>query len=128
MPFEDHAERAVASAFEMQRSLDRLRDMWMVQYEEDLTIGIGISTGYVTVGNIGSSNRIEYTVIGNHVNVASRLAMVASAGQVLVTDRTLAPVRNQVEATEVETLTLKGVQRPVRVFDIIQRAAAMSEP
>ncbi|HEX2403399.1 MAG TPA: adenylate/guanylate cyclase domain-containing protein, partial [Acidimicrobiia bacterium] len=124
IPFEDHAERAVASAFEMQRSLDRLRDMWMVQYEEDLTIGIGISTGYVTVGNIGSSNRIEYTVIGNHVNVASRLAMVASAGQVLVTDRTLAPVRNLVEATEVETLTLKGVQRQVRVFDIAQNAAA----
>ena len=74
IPFEDHAERAVASAFEMQRSLDRLRDMWMVQYEEELTIGIGISTGYVTVGNIGSADRIEYTVIGNHVNVASRLA------------------------------------------------------
>ena len=124
IPFEDHAERAVASAFEMQRSLDRLRDMWMVQYEEDLTIGIGISTGYVTVGNIGSSNRIEYTVIGNHVNVASRLAMVAHSGQTLVTDRTLAPVRSLVEATEVETLTLKGVQRPVRVFDIVQKAAA----
>ncbi|MGH8927800.1 MAG: adenylate/guanylate cyclase domain-containing protein, partial [Acidimicrobiia bacterium] len=124
IPFEDHAERAVATAFDMQSGLDRLRDLWMIQYEEELAIGIGISTGYVTVGNIGSADRIDYTVIGNHVNLASRLATSASSGQVLVTDRTLAAVRDQVEATEVESLTLKGVQRPVRVFEIKQRVSA----
>jgi len=118
IPFEDHAERAVASAFGMRDALEQIRRKWMLQYDEELTVGIGISTGYVTVGNIGSENRIEYTVIGNHVNVASRLAANAGAGQILVTDRTMAAVRDQVAGTELETLTLKGVQRPLRIFEI----------
>ena len=118
IPFEDHAERAVASALGMRDALEPLRKKWMLQYEEELTIGIGISTGYVTVGNIGSENRIEYTVIGNHVNLASRLAAKAGAGQILVADRTMAAVRDRVVGSEMETLTLKGVQRPVRIFEI----------
>ena len=123
IPFADHAERAVATAFEMQAELVRLRDMWMTRYGEELGIGIGISTGYVTVGNIGSADRIDYTVIGNHVNLASRLSTGAHSGQVLVTERTLAAVRDLVDATEVPSLTLKGVQRPVHVFEIRQRPA-----
>lgn len=123
IPFEDHAERAVATAFGTQEVLERLRSKWMLKYDEELTVGIGISTGYVTVGNIGSENRIEYTVIGNHVNVASRLATIALPGQILVTDRTMAAVRDYVTGTEVETMTLKGVQRPLRIFEISQREA-----
>jgi class 3 adenylate cyclase/HAMP domain-containing protein len=123
IPFEDHAERAVAAAFGTQEVLERLRKKWMLQYDEELTVGIGISTGYVTVGNIGSENRIEYTVIGNHVNVASRLSTAALPGQILVTDRTMAAVREYVTGTEVESMTLKGVQRPVRIFEITQREA-----
>ncbi len=118
IPFEDHAERAVAAAFGMQEALERLRKTWMLQYDEELAAGIGISTGYVTVGNIGPETRIEYTVIGNHVNVASRLATNASPGQILITDRTMAAVRDHVVATELETMTLKGVQRPLRIFEI----------
>lgn len=125
IPFEDHAERAVAAAFGMRDVLDQLRSKWMLQYEEELTVGIGISTGYVTVGNIGAENRIEYTVIGNHVNVASRLAAGATPGQILVTDRTMAAVRDQVIGTPLETMTLKGVQRPLRIFEIDQ---LVSEP
>jgi class 3 adenylate cyclase/HAMP domain-containing protein len=127
IPFEDHAERAVAAAFEGRDVLERLRSKWMLQYEEELTVGIGISTGYVTVGNIGSENRLEYTVIGNHVNVASRLATSASAGQVLVTDRTMAAVRDHVIGIELETITLKGVQRPLRIFEINRLIAEPSD-
>ena len=123
IPFEDHAERAVAAAFGTQEVLERLRSKWMLKYDEELTVGIGISTGYVTVGNIGSEDRIEYTVIGNHVNVASRLAGIALPGQILVTDRTMAAVKDYVTGTEVETMTLKGVKRPVRIFEITQREA-----
>jgi class 3 adenylate cyclase len=125
IPFEDHAERAVAAAFGTQEVLERLRSKWMLKYDEELTVGIGISTGYVTVGNIGSEDRIEYTVIGNHVNVASRLANSALPGQILVTDRTMAAVKDYVVGTEVEEMTLKGVQRPVRIFEITQREAAV---
>ncbi|MGH8959282.1 MAG: adenylate/guanylate cyclase domain-containing protein [Acidimicrobiia bacterium] len=125
IPFEDHAERAVAAAFEGREVLEHLRNRLMLKFEEELTAGIGISTGYVTVGNIGSENRLEYTVIGNHVNVASRLSTKAAAGQVLVTDRTMAAVRDQVIGTELETITLKGVQRPIRIFEITE---LVSEP
>jgi class 3 adenylate cyclase len=118
IPFEDHAERAVAVAFGMQEALVRLRSIWMLNYDEELSAGIGISTGYVTVGNIGSENRIEYTVIGNHVNAASRLATNAAPGQILVTERTMAAVRDRVIGNELAELTLKGVQRPIRIFEI----------
>jgi class 3 adenylate cyclase len=128
IPFEDHAERAVATAFGMQEALERLANIWMVKYDESLSVGIGISTGYVTVGNIGSSDRIEYTVIGNHVNVASRLATNALPGQILVTDRTMAAVRDEVIGIEVEALSLKGVQRPFTVFEITQRTTPAQSP
>jgi len=127
IPFEDHAERAVAAAFEGRDVLEGLRGKLMLQFEEELTVGIGISTGYVTVGNIGSENRLEYTVIGNHVNVASRLSTKAAAGQVLVTDRTMAAVRDRVVGTELESITLKGVHRPIRIFEITELATVPSD-
>ncbi len=77
IPFEDHAERAVTTALEMRQRLRSLRSKWTLQRDEELNVGIGISTGYVTVGNIGSATRTEYTVIGNHVRLASHLAQIA---------------------------------------------------
>jgi class 3 adenylate cyclase len=121
IPFEDHAERAVATAFEMLTEVEGLRRTWM-RLEEDLSIGVGISTGYVTVGNIGSSTRTDYTVVGNHVNVAARLAVAAEPGQILVSERTMASVRDRVDWVPVEDLVMKGVQRPVKVFALTEKA------
>jgi class 3 adenylate cyclase len=121
IPFEDHAERAVATAFEMLAGVEELRGTWM-RSDEELSIGVGISTGYVTVGNIGSSTRTDYTVVGNHVNVAARLATVAEPGQILVAERTMASVRDRVEGIPVEDLVMKGVQRPVKVFALTEKA------
>jgi adenylate cyclase len=127
IPFEDHAERAVATAFEMQHELHAIRGSWLLERGEDLNVGIGISTGYVTVGNIGSATRTEYTVIGNHVNLASRLATIAKPQQILVSERTLASVRDQVDATPVDEISLKGVNRPIRIFEIVSATADLPD-
>jgi class 3 adenylate cyclase/CHASE3 domain sensor protein len=120
IPFDDHAERAVATALEMRQQLRDLRARWPLQRDEDLNVGIGISTGYVTVGNIGSDTRTEYTVIGNHVNLASRLAQLAGPDQILVSERTLAvpEVKERVHATALDEITLEGFLRPVGVFEV----------
>ncbi len=118
IPFADHAERAVATALEMRSRLRSIRSKWMERLHEELNVGIGISTGYVTVGNIGSDTRTEYTVIGNHVNLASGLAETAAANQILVSERTLSAVRGRVEANPVDEISLEDVHRPVRIFEI----------
>ena len=91
--------------------------------QETLTIGMGISTGYVTVGNIGPSSRMDYTVVGNHVNLASRLADRAKPEQILIEQRTLAAVQDLVNAREVDQVELEGVSRAIRIYEINERDA-----
>jgi len=119
IPFEDHAERAVAAALEIRQRLRGLRAGWS-EDRQPSSVGIGVSTGYVTVGNIGSDTRTEYTVIGNHVNLASRLAQIAEPDQILVSERTLggSAIRERVEATSVAPIEVDGFRHPVRVFAV----------
>jgi len=119
--YEDHPARAVMMAFEMRLKVEELRQKWFIRTDEELHVGMGISTGYVTVGNIGSNSRLEYTVLGNHVNLASRLADRASSNQILVSERTLLGVRDVVEAAEIDQVTLEGVSRPVRIYEINEK-------
>ena len=119
--YEDHAERAVKTALEMRARLAELQRRWTSQNQESLEMGIGITTGYVTVGNIGSPARFDYTVIGNQVNLASRLADKANGGQILISERTLLAVRDMVDATEIDLIQLEGVSRPIRIFDVQQK-------
>ncbi len=120
IPFEDHAERAVATALEMRQRLRGIRTRWSVERDGGLNAGIGVSTGYVTVGNIGSDTRTEYTVIGNHVNLASHLAQAAGSDQILVSERTLvaSAIRERVEATALDPIAVEGFRHPVKVFEV----------
>lgn len=119
IPYADHAERAVKMALEMKRRLPELQKRWFMRQEERLNIGIGISTGYVTVGNIGSPARLDYTVIGNNVNLASRLADSAAPGQILVTERTMVQIQQIVDAREHGERTVEGAARPVRIYEVL---------
>jgi class 3 adenylate cyclase/CHASE3 domain sensor protein len=114
----DHAERAVKMAFEMRDRITELEERWLRKYHEVFKIGIGIATGWVTVGDIGSAARSDYTVLGNEVNLASRLADRAEGGQILVTERTMMVVDDFVDGAIIDEISLKGINRPIRIYEL----------
>ena len=97
--------------------VEELRAEWFKKgYELDL--GIGMATGYATLGNIGFEGRMDYGAIGNVTNLAARLCSEAKACQILTNQRTLSKIENLVEYESLEELQLKGVSRPVAAFNI----------
>jgi class 3 adenylate cyclase/HAMP domain-containing protein len=120
VPQDDHAERAVRMGLEMLDRMRTLEEHWFRRYDQVFEIGIGIATGWVTVGDIGSPARSDYTVIGNQVNLASRLADRAAARQMLVTERTMVAVDHLVDGRLVDEVELKGVNRPIKIYEIVQ--------
>jgi class 3 adenylate cyclase len=118
IPMEDHARRAVRMAVDMQKKVGHLADEWH-QYGLPLGVGMGINTGYVTVGNIGSDMHRDYTVIGNQVNVAARLESMAKAGQILISQRTYSHVKDMVAVEAVGEIQIKGIHSPVKTYNVI---------
>lgn len=117
IPMKDHASRAVLTAIEMQKKCFELKQQWL-RYGYELGIGIGINTGYMTVGNIGSDMHMDYTVIGNQVNVASRLESNSKAGQILVSQRTYSRVKDIVDYEQMGEIKVKGIHNPVETYNI----------
>jgi class 3 adenylate cyclase len=115
IPMADHAQRAVMMAIDMQRKVVELKNEWL-EYGHDFGVGIGINTGYMTVGNIGSDIHKDYTVIGNQVNVASRLESLAKAGQILVSQRTYSKVKGLVDVEKVGIIQVQGLRDPVVTY------------
>jgi adenylate cyclase len=117
IPMTDHAQRAVMMAIDMQKKVVELKDEWL-EYGHDFGVGIGINTGYMTVGNIGSDIHKDYTVIGNQVNVASRLESLAKAGQILVSQRTYSKVKSLVDVEKVGIIQVQGLRDPVVTYNV----------
>ena len=111
-------ERAVRMAVGMRSAVVELRKEW-TRLGWDLGLGIGITTGYATLGAIGYEGRWDYTVMGTVTNQAARLCAAATDGQILVADRLLAKVEELVEAASVGELSLKGFSRPVPSHNIV---------
>ena len=123
LPQEDHARRAVLMGFEMQERMAELQQRWLGRYQHSFEIGIGIATGWVTVGDIGSPARSDYTVLGNEVNLAARLADRAASGQILATERTMTDVADVAVGHPIDEILLKGISRPIKVFELQPRPA-----
>jgi class 3 adenylate cyclase len=114
----DHAQRAVLLAIDMQKKIDQLKHEWL-SYGYDLSIGIGINTGYMTVGNIGSEFHRDYTVIGNQVNIAARLEQMAKPGEILVSQRTYSKAKDVATMEEAGKARLKGIHSPVAIYRVL---------
>ena len=122
VPMDDHAQRAVKMAVDMQNKVAELKEEWF-HYGHELTIGIGINTGYMTVGNIGSETHRDYTVIGNQVNVAARLESLARPGQILISQRTYSRVSDLVEVESCGPIQVKGIHNPIMTYNVTERKA-----
>jgi class 3 adenylate cyclase len=118
VPQEDHAKRAVLMSLEMRERMAELQERWLRRYHQAFKIGIGISTGWVTVGDIGSPARSDYTVLGNQVNLASRLADRAESGQILVTERTMADAMDIAVGNPIDEIRLQGISRPIKIYEL----------
>ncbi len=115
------AKNAVNCALDMFSKLDTLNKV--NRKRPSLNIGIGISTGNVVSGNIGSEKRFEYTVIGDSVNLAARLESATKkyGAKLLICEETFNEVKNDFHCREVDTLFVKGKNIPVKVFSVISQ-------
>ncbi len=106
-------------AIAMQRRMRELQSEWLdMGLERPFQQRIGINTGFCTVGNFGSAERMDYTIIGNEVNLAARLESLAEVGGILMAHETHSLVKDTVLAEEGDILTVKGFAKPVRTYAV----------
>lgn len=117
-PHENDPQRAVACAIEMQNRLARLNEELTVEGYPALEMGIGINTGSVIVGNIGSDLRMKYGIVGDTVNQAARIESNSIGGQVLIGEFTYRAVQAQVVADPPKTLMMKGMKKPLVFYPV----------
>ena len=112
------AANAVESAIQIQRTMAEMNLDAQARQWPELAVGIGINTGVVTAGNIGSPRRLEYTVMGDSVNIASRLVTHAPAGQIFISQFTAAELEEKFPLTSLPALRLKGRKERVEIFRV----------
>jgi adenylate cyclase len=120
----EHATLAVKAAIEMQEAMTALNHERRAAGLEEVRMGIGINSGEVIAGNIGSAKRMEYTVIGDPVNLASRIEGHSSDGEILLSEETWEAVREIVDAEPLPEVSVKGKSRPVRIRRVLGRRAS----
>ena len=115
---DDHARRAVACAVAMQQAMGGINEQVESLGIPPLQMGIGINTGDVVVGNIGSQRRMKYGVVGSPVNLTGRIESATVGGQILVSAATLAEAGGDVEVRRTMELAAKGFSAPIPLFDV----------
>ncbi len=113
------AERAVHAALAIQARNAQLNERRVQEGHPELQLGIGMDTGEVVAGYIGSPMRMEFTVIGDHVNTGRRLCDLAQGGQVVISDATYQCVKDLVKVRAIGAVTLKGKQNPVEAYVVL---------
>jgi len=119
-PLPDHAERALRCAIAMQRRQAELNAQgWGTDAVEILAIGVGVNTGLVIAGAVGGGGRLEYTVIGDAVNVAQRLQSEAEGGEIVASASTVSAANGSIACEPIGPRQVKGREEPVEVFRVL---------
>ncbi|MCX5833407.1 MAG: adenylate/guanylate cyclase domain-containing protein, partial [Deltaproteobacteria bacterium] len=129
LPQEDHAVRACHAAIDNQRRLAALREEFVQAGLPPVHARIGINTGEMIIGNMGSSQRFDFTVIGDQVNLASRLEGAGKeyGTSIIISEETYRQARDHIEVRELDRLQVKGKEIPVRIFELLARKGEMEE-
>jgi adenylate cyclase len=112
-------DKAMKAAIEMMEELAKLNKKWVAEGRPGLQIGIGINHGEAFAGNIGSEKRLEYTVIGDTVNTASRLCSAAGPGEILISEDMKKVLSKKPKLVECPPMELKNKTQPVKVFKVV---------
>ena len=118
-PRPNDAHRAVRSAWDQQQRILAMMTEWAAQDRQVFTVGMGLNTGEVVMGNLGSSDRLNYTVIGDSVNTASRLYNVAKGGQIIISESTYEEVKDAFIVNELTPVFVKGKVLALRNFEVV---------
>jgi class 3 adenylate cyclase/GAF domain-containing protein len=117
----EDAIAAVSCAVELQELIRSTDRSFFTGDAANLSVGIGMHTGDLVAGNLGSNRRMDYSVIGDTVNVASRLEGIAGRGEVVITETTGELVRDHFEMEEREAVKVKGKIKPIRIYNVVKR-------
>jgi class 3 adenylate cyclase len=119
-PFDqpDHADRAVQCAIALQEEMQRLSKLGEFPEVGELAVGVGVATGPLVAGNLGSARKMEYTVVGDTVNLASRLTSHAGPGEVWVNEACAEALPRDVPRVAVGPIAVKGKAQPVLPFQV----------
>lgn len=122
VPYSDHALKACKAALQMQRSLDELRREWDRLEKPMLYSRIGVNTGMMLVGNLGSHHIMDYTVMGDNVNLASRLegANKIWGTNICISEMTYDQLHGEMICRELDLIRVKGKTKPVKVFEVLE--------
>jgi len=115
----DHSVRALRTALAMQTGIRELSARRVAEGKDPLKIGIGVNAGCAVAGNVGTEQRMEYTVIGDSVNLASRLESYAKAGQILISSDTHALVKSAIDARPLGRMKVRGKEDEIDVYEVL---------
>jgi adenylate cyclase len=124
IPCADHTERAVRLALDMRDRVKALATEW-ARKGHVLGFGIGIASGYATLGQVGFEHRREYTANGSVINLAARLCDQAKPGQIVISQRAFGAIEHRVQALHIGQLSLKGFSRPIDAYEVVSRAGGL---
>ena len=119
VPMADHAEKAVLASLEMMEALQAVnRELKEKGFEHEIKIGIGLNSGVATIGNIGSVKKLNYTVVGDTVNLASRLESVTKEHNtpIVISEYTYERVKDKIDCEILGNIKVKGREQPVTIY------------
>jgi adenylate cyclase len=118
---DDQALKTCRTAIEMQKKLEALREKWKSENKPELFVRIGLNTGPMVVGNMGSRTRMDYTIIGDAVNLASRLEGINKNynTSIIISEKTFRSAQDAIVARELDIIRVKGKSEPVKIYELI---------